>query len=159
MNDELMHDVVGNIYDTSLSPERWPELIRGITLLLSHSAEFDRCRNHIEKIDDGDETHQFENTSFPIQAAKLLNVHFERALKISGLMAVSDEQKKVLHRLFDYLALPVIVIDRNRAIVYANTALDDYLSGQPILNVSGGTLEIRDGSIKQGNWKGYSDRY
>lgn len=154
MNRRL-HEVIEIIYDSSLNPDKWSELICGVNVLLSSEmgSDYFRASSHVDVSGHAgdsskDDFQQDTNASSEkIEIARLLNGHFERAVKILDANSTAIENRHVLENVFDKLSMPVLIVNREKEVVCINEEGTRYVSDSELFDVKDDVLLINDVSL------------
>ena len=140
-------DLIGLIYDTSLDPAFWPQLIDGINEILESSPDESghNFKEAIVKIGNQDfDVHSSEKKLFNI-----ISPHLKRAIQLKNNYQSQSEEKKFYSSLLDNLPVGLILTDKNLKVILTNKLVKRILEDLDSIFIEESSIRFEDYSLKR----------
>jgi len=152
--EENIHQVISLIYQAASDPERWQDLLEGIAEFVENRGSAGTRQDSGQRPDNsGDhyslhkglqQVQQFSSATGDEQAnqqvSDLLTFHFKNALDIAHRLVQQEEYQEVIHDVIDRLPIGVIIVDKDRRILKANSNAKRYVENNDDLRMNSGHL-------------------
>lgn len=167
-------ELIGLIYEASIEPEKWPELLHGLSELVDRDAQVNQTleishREHDNPADDASEGPRlvaslsqtlervsvsssesiFLNSGCELELGYVLLEHFKRALKVAKRLLDVEEQRDAIASLMDRLPIALFIVDQNATIFEANLQARQLFGSSALLKEEQGRLVSATGKMNQ----------
>lgn len=156
--DDNIHQVISLIYQAASDPERWQDLLEGLAEFVENSHESTTRQDSAQKPKTTDEEYSLHqglqqvqqiesglrNSLRGNQVSDLLTYHFKNALDIAHRLVQQEEYQEVIHDVIDRLPIGVVIVDKDRRVIQANSNAKRYIENSNQLLLSSDILAIKD---------------
>lgn len=162
MENQRLHDLIGDIYEAAVFPDKWTYLVHQLTDYLdlqsntigasvvsqnhavassvSQSMELVNNYSTINKLSPS--RHIFNERAANL--SRILNTHFERAISIHKQHSVKNDTSVLLKTLFNRIPIPLIILDAEKEIQFTNGAGKKFLQDSEHLDTEYGKLKVQN---------------
>ena len=148
-------ELIGLIYEAAIEPEKWPELLHGLSELVVRDAQVDQSladsahevslasedspqllaslSQTLEKVSVTSSETVLQGSGRELEIGYVLLEHFKRALKVAKRLLDVEEQRDAIASLMDRLPIALFIVDQNAVILEVNLQAQQLLSGTRLL--------------------------
>lgn len=156
--DENIHKLIDLIYATASEPERWPELLQGLTLFIdsidTSLTSYKPQQNNVshQSIPEGLSTaktlHEIPDisnisTDNAIQNEDSLSLtnqylfnHFQRALKIAQRLLTMEDERQVINTVLDRLPVSIFLVNHAAVVIETNAIAQHLLQDNEFISIA-----------------------
>ncbi len=133
-NDEL----IGQIYETALSPGDWVDLVDTITGWTDVPADASSESGGTE----------IDTQRTPADVEILIN-HLDRAVRSSAYMHALEDRTRILNDMYNQMPWPMLMLDEQMGVLECNPVAEQVLSSGPVEILPDRSLHFSDRELRQ----------
>jgi pimeloyl-ACP methyl ester carboxylesterase/DNA-binding CsgD family transcriptional regulator len=158
MYDDTLHELIGDIYETSLHTDKWNSLIFRLSLYLSgftdeqyHNQEQNALtgtQHNVVAFRDEKAMPGFHSGNRE-RIAKILDLHFNRACKISESINRTDQKRIALEATLNAINIPVVIVSRHQKVMFSNNQANEFINQHGIISIDNDYFTVTSRIAKQ----------
>jgi len=133
-NDEL----IGQIYETALSPGDWVDLVDTITSWTDVPSG----------PPSGSVSTDIDSRRTPAEVEVLIN-HLDRAVRSSAYMHALEDRTRILNDMYNQMPWPMLMLDERMGVLECNPVAEQALSSGPLEILPDRSLQFSDRELRQ----------
>ncbi|WP_325890892.1 alpha/beta fold hydrolase [Grimontia sp. NTOU-MAR1] len=171
ISNEKLHDLIENIYEAAVDPEKWPVLVTAVANLLENTnyQDFRGYSQHHQNTflpgSEAPETISLQSALLQVcplssdseeasgqysqtELDAILLRHFKSALGIAQKLNVRESYRAIMTSVLDQLPVGLLILNSKGSVLESNFLAKKMLENQGLLKIEDGIINVKDRELK-----------